>query len=202
MWLRPVQWHMSKAIYNKRQKADRGIGRPHGSHAKNRRSSSPGILEPKLTASGLAWEQTFALCPLASQLARTANGFSLFACFLFRRLFEVTAKFHFTEDAFALHLFLERLQRLIDIIVANQNLHAFFPVCNAPRPIRSIKWTLIEVRSRQWSSRLPENTQSTLIQSKRTVHSLVYRNLIAADASLTLDGYIPEQSGRVHQVRE
>jgi len=30
---------------------------------------------------------------------------------------------HFTEDAFTLHLFLERLERLIDIVVANQYLH-------------------------------------------------------------------------------
>jgi hypothetical protein len=51
----------------------------------------------------------------------------------------VTAKFHFTEDAFALHLFLERLQRLIDIIVANQNLHAFFPVFDALQRICSQK---------------------------------------------------------------
>jgi hypothetical protein len=32
-------------------------------------------------------------------------------------------QFHLTKDAFALHLFLERLQSLVDVIVANENLH-------------------------------------------------------------------------------
>ncbi|POF31064.1 hypothetical protein CLV41_105244 [Roseibium marinum] len=97
----------------------------------------------RLAASGsrFARKQTFTLRPLASQLARAANCFSLFTRLLFRRFFEMTAKFHFTEDAFALHLFLERLQRLIDIVVANQNLHAFFPIFVALRPIRSQNWT-------------------------------------------------------------
>ena len=39
---------------------------------------------------------------------------------------------HFAEDAFALHFLLQRLERLIDIVVANQNLHAFFPIVLAP----------------------------------------------------------------------
>ena len=33
------------------------------------------------------------------------------------------AKLHFAENAFALHLLLERLQRLINVVVANENLH-------------------------------------------------------------------------------
>jgi hypothetical protein len=36
----------------------------------------------------------------------------------------MAAQLHFAKNAFALHLFLERFQRLIDIVVANQNLHA------------------------------------------------------------------------------
>jgi hypothetical protein len=36
----------------------------------------------------------------------------------------MSAELHLTEDAFALHLFLQRLESLIDIIVANENLHA------------------------------------------------------------------------------
>ncbi|APH53720.1 Hypothetical protein GbCGDNIH9_8736 [Granulibacter bethesdensis] len=60
---------------------------------------------------------------LALQLAGAANGFSSFASLAFRRLFKVPTQLHFTENAFALHLLLERLERLIDIIVTNQNLH-------------------------------------------------------------------------------
>ena len=35
----------------------------------------------------------------------------------------MAAHLHFTEDAFALHLFLQRFQRLIDIVVADENLY-------------------------------------------------------------------------------
>jgi hypothetical protein len=33
------------------------------------------------------------------------------------------AELHFAKNAFALHLLLERLQRLIDIVVTDENLH-------------------------------------------------------------------------------
>jgi hypothetical protein len=36
------------------------------------------------------------------------------------------AKLHFAEDAFALHLPLERFQCLIDIVISNENLHEAF----------------------------------------------------------------------------
>jgi hypothetical protein len=39
----------------------------------------------------------------------------------------MAAQLHLTEDAFALHFFLQRAQRLIDIVVTNENLH----VCSA-----------------------------------------------------------------------
>src|SRR5690606_17245526 len=35
----------------------------------------------------------------------------------------MTTEFHFAEDAFALHLLFQRLERLVDIVVANENLH-------------------------------------------------------------------------------
>ena len=38
-------------------------------------------------------------------------------------LLEMITTFHFAEKAFALHLFLERFQGLIDIIVAHNNLY-------------------------------------------------------------------------------
>ena len=35
----------------------------------------------------------------------------------------MATQLHLAENTFALHFFLERLERLIDIIVANENLH-------------------------------------------------------------------------------
>jgi hypothetical protein len=36
----------------------------------------------------------------------------------------MAAKLHFAENALALHLLLERLKGLVDVIVTNENLHA------------------------------------------------------------------------------
>jgi hypothetical protein len=71
----------------------------------------------------LAGEQAFTLGALARKLARAADGFRLFPGFLFGRLFVMAAKLHLAENAFALHLFLQRLEGLINIIVTNENLH-------------------------------------------------------------------------------
>jgi len=35
----------------------------------------------------------------------------------------MAAKLHFTENTFPLELLFERLERLVDVIVANENLH-------------------------------------------------------------------------------
>ncbi len=35
----------------------------------------------------------------------------------------MAAHLHFPEDAFALHFFLQRFQRLIDVVVTNENLY-------------------------------------------------------------------------------
>ena len=35
----------------------------------------------------------------------------------------MATQLHLTEDTFTLHLLLERLERLVDIVVANENLH-------------------------------------------------------------------------------
>jgi hypothetical protein len=65
--------------------------------------------------------EAFAIHPLAQKLAGAANGLGLLAGALFRRLLIAAAKLHLTENAFTLHLLLERAQRLIDIVVADQN---------------------------------------------------------------------------------
>jgi hypothetical protein len=68
-------------------------------------------------------EQAFALQALTGQLAGAADGFRLLAGLLLGGLFVMAAELHLAENALALHLFLEGLERLIDVIVANDNLH-------------------------------------------------------------------------------
>jgi hypothetical protein len=75
---------------------------------------------------GLAGKEAFALQLLARKLAGAANGFSLFAGLLLGGFFIVAAELHLAENALTLHLLLEGLERLIDIIVANDNLHEFY----------------------------------------------------------------------------
>ena len=65
--------------------------------------------------------KAFAIHALAEKLAGAADGFGLLAGALLGRLLIAAAQLHLAENAFALHLLLERAQRLIDIIVANQN---------------------------------------------------------------------------------
>jgi hypothetical protein len=69
-------------------------------------------------------QQAFALQLLARELTGATNGFSLLAGLLLRRLFVMSAEFHLAENTLALHLLLERLEGLVNIVVANENLHA------------------------------------------------------------------------------
>jgi len=66
-------------------------------------------------------EQAFALGAFTGQFPRAADGFGLPACLGFGRLLISRAGLHFTEDAFALHLFLEGFQRLIDVVVPDHD---------------------------------------------------------------------------------
>ena len=60
---------------------------------------------------------------------RQLNPYLLPECFgplalaTLRRLFEVAAELHFPEDALALHFLLQGAQGLIDIVVADVDLH-------------------------------------------------------------------------------
>jgi hypothetical protein len=71
------------------------------------------------------WQQPFALGLLASGLAAAANGFGLFPRASFGGLFIGAAHLHLAEDAFALKLFLEDPEGLIDIVFTYQNLQNF-----------------------------------------------------------------------------
>src|SRR6516164_7081935 len=84
-------------------------------------------------------QQTFALHALARELARPADRFRLLARLLLGGFFVVAAELHLAENALALHLLLQRLEGLIDIVVADENLHASFSfwlgmILDAPEP--------------------------------------------------------------------
>ena len=68
-------------------------------------------------------QQAFALCALAGQLAGAAHGFSLLTRLALGRLFEMVTALHLAEKTFTLHLLLERLQRLIDVVIADHDLN-------------------------------------------------------------------------------
>lgn len=78
-------------------------------------------------------DQALTLGALARQFACATNGFSLLASLLLGRLLVVTAKLHFPEDAFPLHLLLQGFEGLVDVIVADENLHALYPVFEVAR---------------------------------------------------------------------
>ena len=82
-------------------------------------------------SSGRRGGQTaFALRTLAGQLAGAANGFGLLTGLLLGRLLVVVPQLHLAENAFALQLFLQRAQRLVDIVIANNYLQAASPFVN------------------------------------------------------------------------
>ena len=67
--------------------------------------------------------EALALDPLALELARPANRFSGFASPALGRLLVMPPQLHFSENTLPLHLFFERFQRLIDIVISHENLH-------------------------------------------------------------------------------
>src|SRR3954468_13464874 len=82
--------------------------------------------------SGLGWTDVrsadaVALGALALELAGPADRGGALAGALLGRLFVVAAQLHLAIDALALQLFLERAQRLVDIVVANDDLHKGSP---------------------------------------------------------------------------
>src|SRR5690242_3199449 len=104
--------HVAPAKTGRKNRSEAGTARCA------RRSAGPG------GGLRLHRQQAFALHALARQLARPADRLRLLARFLLGGLFVVAAELHLAEDTLALHLFLQRLEGLIDIIIANENLHA------------------------------------------------------------------------------
>src|ERR1700733_12384722 len=67
--------------------------------------------------------EAFAFQPLALQLAGTAHRFRGLARAPLGRFFVVPPELHLAENPLPLHLLLERLQRLIDVVVTHEDLH-------------------------------------------------------------------------------
>src|SRR5260370_26250125 len=72
-------------------------------------------------------DKAFALGLLARELAGSPDRFALFPGRLFGGLLVQSPAFHFAKHTFALHLLLEHAECLIDIVVADEDLHETFP---------------------------------------------------------------------------
>jgi hypothetical protein len=72
-------------------------------------------------------DKSFALGLLAREFAGSPDRFAPFPCRLFRRLLVKSPTFHFAKHTFALHPLLEHTERLIDIVVADEDLQEAFP---------------------------------------------------------------------------
>src|SRR5580700_4108048 len=70
-----------------------------------------------------AGSEPLALDPRALHLAGAANGFRGLTGAALGRLFVMPPQLHLAENPLPLHLLLERLQRLVDIVVTDENLH-------------------------------------------------------------------------------
>jgi len=68
-------------------------------------------------------DEAFALGAFAGQFPRPADGLGFPASLGLGWLLVSRAGLHFPEDALALHLLLERLQRLVDIVVPDHDLY-------------------------------------------------------------------------------
>jgi len=100
-------------------------------------------------------QQAFALGALASQLAGATDSFSLLTGALFRRLFEVHVALHFTEAAFTLHLLFQGLERLIDVVVANENLNqGYLSFGRPPRPFEGRRADKIKISTERRGFRM------------------------------------------------
>jgi peptide deformylase len=86
-----------------------------------RRRGSPGRAFPAANQTG--WLEALPLQPLTLQLPGAAYGLRGFASAPFRRLFVMPPQLHFAKNTLPLHLLLERLERLVDVVVTHEDLH-------------------------------------------------------------------------------
>jgi hypothetical protein len=72
-----------------------------------------------------------ALQALAQQFAVAAHRLGFFAGAALGRLFVIAPQLHFPEHPFALHFFLQGPEGLVDIVIANDDLHGLFSPSSA-----------------------------------------------------------------------
>src|SRR5215204_956912 len=89
----------------------------------HRRRPEPGAAG-RCDRTRLCRQEPFALQLLADQLPGAADRLGLLAGPPLGGLLTVAAELHLAKDALALHLLLEGAERLIDVVVADENLHA------------------------------------------------------------------------------
>ncbi len=70
--------------------------------------------------------QSFALRLLARELPRPADRLGLFAVFPLGGLFVRIALLHLAKHAFALHFLFQNAERLVDVVVADEDLQGDF----------------------------------------------------------------------------
>jgi hypothetical protein len=80
-----------------------------------------------------ASNETFTLRLLTGKLTRPADRLSLLPRRHFRWLLVESSSLHLPKDPLALHLFLERSESLVDIVIANEYLQGIIPFPNCLR---------------------------------------------------------------------
>src|SRR5579863_1027259 len=83
-------------------------------------------------------QEPLALQTLARKLAGAADRLRLLPCLSFGWFFVMAAKLYLAENTLTLHLFLQRLESLVDIVVTDENLHA----CSFRSRVHGIAWRL------------------------------------------------------------
>ncbi|CCA92777.1 hypothetical protein PP1Y_AT18974 [Novosphingobium sp. PP1Y] len=128
------------------------IPRPHGSSRCGVQARTPRSMDVSRICSGKGvLLDAVALHALALKLAGAAHGSGLFAGALFRRLLVVTAQLHFAIDTFPLQLLLERTKGLINIVVANHDLHKpkhLTKITNEARPASFPAWQTANLKAK------------------------------------------------------
>src|SRR5262245_29373582 len=102
---------------------------PEAAAARRAAWATAGLRRAGLGSGRLARQEPFPLGALARKLARAAHGLRLLADPFLRRFLVIIPQFHLAENTLALHLLLQRLEGLINVIVANLNQQAVCSYC-------------------------------------------------------------------------
>src|SRR6185437_13008123 len=109
-------------------RAQRACRRTQVVDAASANQKPPRETRAALRRNGIRGLVALALHALAEELAVAADGLGLLAGAALARLLVVAAQLHLAEHALALQLLLERAQRLVDVVVADEDLHEPAPL--------------------------------------------------------------------------